>query len=71
MQIIGVVEILYQNNYSVFADLFTDIFAGIITTGPALFSASKYLFSDILESWLLTYVTRYLSKKYVYLYNRM
>ena len=44
MQIIGVVEILYRNNYYVFADLFTDIFAGIVTTGPALFSASKYFF---------------------------
>ena len=56
MQIIGVVETLYRNNYYVFADLFTDIFAGIITTGPALFSASvnMYLFSDISESWLLT-----------------
>ena len=44
MQIIGVVEILYRNNnYYVFADLFTDIFAGIITTGPVLFSVSTYL----------------------------
>ena len=43
MQIIGVVETLYRNNYNVFADLFMDIFTGIITTGPALFSASKYV----------------------------
>ena len=69
MQIIGAVKILYRKNYYVFADLFTDIFAGIITTGPALFSVSIYLVTYQKVGYLCNRLGTYI--KGMYIYNRM